>query len=139
MLPSPKTEVGKKLLWNLQGQSAAAQFRLGRETHLQGDRVGSRPLQGVATVALRQSRPRRAGVRPNERVGASVAPLCTALPVAARGVPPSTRVQLQFLMTLGIGRRMVREEPQKALIEHSPAGMTAIPGKRDVNALTAID
>ncbi len=45
----------------------------------------------VAAVALRLPRPRRAGVRVYERVRASVAPLCAALLVAARQVPPSTR------------------------------------------------
>jgi len=55
----------------------------------------------VAAVALRLPRPRRAGVRPDERVRASVAPLCAALLVAARRVPPSIRVEIKFLVALG--------------------------------------
>jgi len=47
----------------------------------------------VAVVALRLPRPRRAGVRAYERAQASVAPLYAALLVAARRVPPSTRVE----------------------------------------------
>jgi len=55
----------------------------------------------VAAVALRLARPRRAGGRADERVRASVAPLYAALLVAARRVPPSIRVEIQFLVTLG--------------------------------------
>jgi len=69
----------------------------------------------VAAVALRPPRPRRAGVRPDQRVRASVAPLYAAPPVAARRVPPSTRIE--FLVTLAF-------LPANSVIEALP-----LPGK----------
>ena len=56
----------------------------------------------VAAVALRLPRPRRAGVRPDVRVRASVAPLYAALLVAARRVPPSIYVETQILVPWGL-------------------------------------